>query len=422
MMSKCGEGLGLLLKIKEEGNQVRSYIKEPDYYSVYEGIIENEKTCNPDKSEIVIFDSSGFGKDAEDYLHSGIKTFGGGSFQDKLENDRRFGLDFMHASGIKIPDTYYFDKKEFKSAFELIYSGKYEKLAFKPSGDLPSRLTYCGSDAQNLVDYMLWVHKYYGEEIKSFVLQEFIEGAVVSSEFWCGSQGFIRPANQTIEVKKFMNDDLGQSTGCQGNLVWRCDDSKILERGILRAETLFVHNGLVGPVDLNCIVNETGVYGLEWTPRFGLDAMPTLLALLKQDVGQLIADCVNGQADEMKISEKFAAGVRLTIPPYPLEPPRLKSVKEASPNYGIPLNIPEEYDDNFYFYEIMCKDGELQHSSGTGVIAVVSCTDSDCKKAFEKSYKILEKVRIPDMQYRTDLAELIPKMHDEIEEEECSLV
>lgn len=421
MMSKCGEGCGLLKKIQDEGNKVRLYIKEPDYYSVYKGILENEKTCSPNSDEIVIFDSSSFGEDAEKYRRKGIKCFGGGEFQDKLENDRRFGLEFMSRSGISIPDTFYFSKN-WKLAYELVNNSEYERLVFKPSGDLPSRLTYCGCDREDLLGYMRWVEKYFGSEIKDFVLQEFIEGAIVSSEFWMGPNGFIEPANQTVEVKKFMNDDLGQSTGCQGNLVWRCDASKVLERGIRRAEKNLQANNLIGPIDLNCIVNETGVYGLEWTPRFGLDAMPTFLQLLNQDVGKLIADTVNGQAKQMDISEEFASGVRISIPPYPLEPPRLKSVKEASPNYRIPLQLPEEYEEHFYLYEVMLSENdELVHSAGTGVIAVVSATDKDCRKATGKVYDILEDVQVPDLQYRTDLDFVFAEMHEDIEETELCL-
>lgn len=423
MMSKCGEGCGLLEKIRQEGNRTRLYISEKDYYSVYEGILKNEKTCNPEEDEIVIFDSSSFGEEADRYRRKGIKVFGASGFHDKLENSRNFGLEFMQECGIDIPDTYQFKSTEFGKAFDFLNSppNEGERFVFKPSGDLPSHLTYVGEDSDELTEYMHFVEGHYGKEIKDFVLQKFVEGALVSSEFWMGPGGFIRPANQTIELKKFMNDDLGPSTGCSGNLVWRCDDSKILERGILRAEKKLVNNGFVGPIDLNTIVNENGVFGLEWTPRFGLDAMPSFIQLIKQDIGGLISDIVKGQTKEMKVSYDFAAGVRLSIPPYPLEPPKAKLVQEVQPNLHIPLDLPEEYEKNYYLYEVMVHEGELVHSDGTGVIAVVSCTDQDSKKAFAKSYEILEEICIPEKQYRTDLGDILPKMYEEVKEEELCL-
>lgn len=422
MMSKCGEGCGLLEKIRQEGNSVRLYISEKDYYSVYDGILKKEKTCNPETNEIVIFDSSSFGEEADRYKRKGCKVFGGSSFHDKLENSRNFGLEFMQECGIDIPDTYQFKSTEFAKAFDFLKSSPNERFVFKPSGDLPSHLTYVGENSEELMQYMHFVENHYGKELKDFVLQRFVEGSIVSSEFWCGPKGFLRPANQTIEVKKFMNDDLGPSTGCQGNLVWRCDDSKILERGIIRAEKRLVDNGYIGPIDLNTIVNEDGVFGLEWTPRFGLDAMPTFLQLLKQDVGKLISDIVNGQTKEMELREDFAAGIRLSIPPYPLEPPKARLVQEVQPNLHVPLDLPERFERNYYLYEVMVHGGDLHHSDGTGVIAVVSCVDEDPKRAFEKSYDILDEICIPDKQYRTDLGDVLPKMYDDIEEEVLCLI
>jgi phosphoribosylamine--glycine ligase len=423
MMSKCGEGCGLLERIQSEGNSVRIYIGEREYYSIYEGIFDREETCNPVDGEIVIFDSSYDGKFADKYRKKGLKVFGGGEFHDKLEKSRGFGLRFMQESGIKIPRTFIFKKDEFQKAYDFINRSGIERFAFKPSGDLPSRLTYCACDKEDLLSYMQWVHKNFGQCIKDFCLQEFINGPIVSSEFWCGPHGFIRPGNQTVEVKKFMNDDLGQSTGCQGNLVWRCDDSKVLERGILRAEQKLIENQYIGPIDLNSIIAEDGVYGLEWTPRFGLDAMPTLLQILKVDVGKLISDIVNGQTKEMSLSENFGAGVRLSIPPYPLEPLKLSGVAEVSPNYGIPIHLPEKYESNYYLYEVMVdKEKQLVHSKGTGIIGVVSCSSSDCVKAFEDCYDILDEVKVPDKQYRTDLGEVIPEMYEELKEAELCLV
>jgi phosphoribosylamine--glycine ligase len=219
-----------------------------------------------------------------------------------------------------------------------------------------------------------------------------------------------------------MDCDLGQSTGCQGNLVWRCDDSKVIERGILRAEDKLIQNGFIGPIDLNTIVNEDGIFGLEWTPRFGLDAMPTFLQILKQDVGKLISDVVNGQVNEMSVSGDYSAGIRLSIPPYPLEPPKLSGVKENSPNYGIPIRLPERYEKNYYLYEVMVKDEELVHSDGTGVIAVISKADSNLETAIDDCYEILEEIKIPDKQYRSDLCEVLPEMYKEIQEAELCLV
>jgi phosphoribosylamine--glycine ligase len=296
---------------------------------------------------------------------------------------------------------------------------------FKPSGKtIPSKLTYVADDRDDLICYLDFVEKYFAKDIDDFILQCFVEGAVVSSEFWCGPTGFVRPGNQTVEVKKFMNDNLGPSTGCQGNLVWICDEGKILKQGICKAENALIDNGYIGPIDLNAIVNEEGVYGLEWTPRFGLDAMPTLLQLLTMDVGELVSNLVKGQLHEFPADDSFAGGVRVSIPPYPIEPISTKGtyeVQKNSPNFGVPLRFPERFEDNYYFYEIVSENGDLYHSDGTGIIAVISAAREECEESIKACYDIIEEVKIPDIQYRTDLAEVLPDMYEEVKEQELCL-
>ena len=422
MISKCGEGAGLLSKIKDEGNSCRIWIREKDYQSVYDGILEKAKTPLAQPDEIVIFDSSGMGDIAEKLSRTNL-VFGASNFHDKLENNRSFGLEFMKRNGIQIPKTYTFEKTEFKQAEDMVNHSEIEKFVFKPSGDLPSHLTYIGEDAEDLIYYMNFVKRFYYDRLEDFVLQEFIEGTIVSSEFWVGHRGFITPANQTVEVKKFMNDDLGPATGCQGNLVWPCHESPILDQGILRVESDLIRNNYIGSIDLNCIFNEDGVYGLEWTPRFGLDAMPTFLQLISGDVGKLISDIVHDQIDSMTLKAfDYSAGVRISIPPFPLEPPNSNIVQKVSPNLNIPLRFLEDYEENYYFYEVMFQDDELTHSQGTGVIAVISVAKDDCEEAFHDCYRILDEVKIPNKQYRTDLFEVLPDMRYKIEEEEKCLV
>ena len=189
-----------------------------------------------------------------------------------------------------------------------------------------------------------------------------------------------------------------------------------MESGIALIEDVCKKEGYIGLIDLNAIINEEGLFGLEWTPRFGYDSLPTILQLIEGDVGQLISDLCKDQCNEMKLSEGIAGGIRLTIPPYPLEPPSAREVQKTSPNRGIPIRgLPSKYKDNYYFFEVMPdEDGNFVHSSGTGVILVASSLGDDAKSSLDLPYKILDDVKIPDKQYRTDLREILPKMYDEV--------
>lgn len=409
MLSHCGEGCGLLKRIQDEGNDCTVSIEMPEYQDAYKGIIDHsEGTPN---GAIVIVDTSGMGKEADSLKKRGYKVFGGSSFADKLEQERDFGLAYMTDHGIKTPETKKFTT--FSQAIDWVKSQKQTKdtYVFKPNGkDLPCRLTYCACDNEDLISYLRFVQRHFSAEIDDFVLQTFVEGPIVSTEFWVGPNGFIRPANHTVEVKKFLNDDLGPSTGCQGNLVWVADDDQVTDLMEDLEEDL-IKEGYVGPIDLNAILSESGPKGLEWTPRFGLDAMPTLLHLLDSDVGKLISDIVNGQTDKMEIYDAIAGGIRISIPPYPIEPNSIQKILNESPNIGVPIKDLDE--DSTYFYEVMLQDGELVHSPGTGSIGVVSDAGKDVIECLEQPMEILEGCRIPDKQYRTDLPDVLDKMCEE---------
>lgn len=415
MYSKCGEGAGLLKRIQDEGNECRLFIREHDYKSVYDGILDKSDGLF-DHDEIIIFDSSDSGQKADSLRRSGYKVFGASRFHDVLEQDREFGLDFMRSNKIKYPNSQEFFK--IPDGIEFIKKHHDKRYVFKPCGDLPSRLTYCSSGSDDLVEYLKYVEKFYKNKIDSFILQEFLEGHIISTEIWMGNSGLCRPlTNHTTETKKLMNDDLGPSTGCSGNIVWPCEIENLIVKLMYGLEKDLFNKGYIGPIDLNCIVSNGVPYGLEWTPRFGLDAMPTFLGLVNGDIGKLIYDLMEGNKikDNILISA-IAAGVRITIPPYPIELDDAKVVQKNAPNKGIPIRGLDS--DGTYYYEVMRDDSyDLFHSDGTGVIAVVSDWSEDIDDVFSNIYDILDECQVPDKQYRTDLRSVLTKMYEDVTKE-----
>jgi hypothetical protein len=118
----------------------------------------------------------------------------------------------------------------------------------------------------------------------------------------------------------------------------------------------------------------------------------------------------------MEVHDAIAGGIRITIPPYPIEPTTdVKKVLDQSPNIGVPIKGLEDA----YLYEVMMQDGQLVHSPGTGLIAVVNDCAEDADDALILPYEILESASIPDKQYRTDLGNVLPDMCREACEALC---
>ena len=161
-------------------------------------------------------------------------------------------------------------------------------------------------------------------------------------------------------------------------------------------------------------MDRLGVYGLEWTPRFGLDAICCLMRLVHGSIGELFFDLVNNRSERMEIENKFCGGVRLTIPSYPYEPEE----DEPIPMHpGIPLQgLDVKKKKDMYFYEIMRgnKPNEIVHSGGVGLIMCAMSVSDDFHTCLDGAYKICEDARIPDKMYRTDLREVLEKDYDEL--------
>lgn len=421
MVSNCGEGAHILREIQREGNDVSLYIAQEDWRKNWEGLLPKVEEISPDQETIVIFDFSGFGEIADELKSRGIPVVGGSSIADRLEQDRMFGLNFMEEAGIRVPFTANFVGFNLSEIREFLgENGRPGKRwVFKPSGkDLPCSLTYCSHDDEDLIKWAEYCDKHFGKDIEEFVLQEFKEGVCVSSEYWCDGTKFVRPANHTVEVKKFMNDELGQATGCSGNLVWaeRNDQCRILSQGVKRLEEAMVSAGHVGPVDLNVVANDEGVWGLEFTCRFGYSATPTLMKMIRGGLGKFFANIALGQAEMVEMESGLASAVRLTVPPYPAEG-ELKDLLKVFHNEGIPIRGVEP-EERVHFYEVMEEDGQLVHAPGMGVIADVVGFGQTPDEAFREPYAICDKALIPNKQYRTDLSHCLGAMFEQVKQQE----
>src|SRR3989338_11212954 len=99
----------LAWKIKNEGHEVKCYIK--DATDEYEGILEKVPEWKPlvDWADVIIFDDTGFGKEADQLRKSGKAVVGGSVYTDQLELNREFGQAEMKRLGMLTLSSWDFD-------------------------------------------------------------------------------------------------------------------------------------------------------------------------------------------------------------------------------------------------------------------------------------------------------------------------
>lgn len=406
ILSEGGDGCGLAMRLQDEGHDARIWIRELDGEHRCEGLIQ--KTDDLSFGDIIIADCTGFGQICDAFRESDRLVFGGSILHDRLESDRKFAKQVMEDADILTPESEYMEgPSAWDDAKEYVASSEAKRLVFKPGGRLSGVIpSYVASDSEDLLQMLEFFRQKVGDVEPEFELQEFIEGVAISTEGWFNGHDFIPPFNHTIERKQLMDSDIGPSGGCTGNLVWLDgDEADPLVVSLTGLTSFLREHSYVGPIDLNAVISEKGIYGLEFTPRFGYDAFPTYLTgFFGGDFGSFVSDIVRGRDAQAQLNDgiKFAAGVRLTIPPWPNED------YLASP--GIPVRGWSSADLKMVYPYDICLHGEnLVTSGGWGIIGVVNGTGGRIDEAFDKAYRICKKAQIPDKQYRTDLAEVCAK-------------
>jgi phosphoribosylamine--glycine ligase len=406
LISGGGDGLGLAFRLRMEGHDVAVTIKEHRARSNYDGLLIKPKSWNDvlEPSTIVIFDSSGGGRTADRLRARGHFVFAGSTFADSLELDRPLALDFMSQAGIRIPESRTFRSWEKAKGY---VKERDSRLVFKASGEtgnhLGSYVSYDAGDLIEMLDYFAEVTRGFGKP--EFILQDFVEGTEISTEGWFNGREFMSPWNHTIERKQLMNDGLGPSGGCAGNLVWiEKEVNHVIEQGIAKMAPILREHEYIGPIDLNSVVNSDGVFGLEFTPRFGYDALPALLELVEGGIGTTIAAMARGEfPSHLPLVNKKAAGLRVSIPPYPSE--------HHHPDEGIPVRgLTREDRDHLYFFDVKLNDANhLVSTSAFGAIVTITGIGDGITDAFSGPMEIAKRAKIPQKQYRTDLISVFTK-------------
>ena len=103
-----------------------------------------------------------------------------------------------------------------------------------------------------------------------FQLQRRVSGVEVAVGGFFNGKNFIYPINVNFEHKKLFPGDIGPPTGEMGTAMFWSGPINYSINTLLKMEPVLASEGYVGYIDLNCIVNNNGIYPLEFTSRFRL--------------------------------------------------------------------------------------------------------------------------------------------------------
>jgi phosphoribosylamine--glycine ligase len=255
-------------------------------------------------------------------------------------------------------------------------------------------------------------------------LQERKYGIEMAVGGWFGPGGWSKWFYENWEYKKLMDGELGVTTGEQGTIVRYTQDSKLAREMLVPLEDMLHGLGYTGYIDVNCIIDQKGqAWPLEFTMRPGWPLFNIQQSLHRGDPAEWMLNLLDGK-DTLKVSDKIAAGVVISIPDYPY----CTTPKKENTGYPLWGLTMEDAVNDVHLCEVMwgkgpaMEDGEVRDNvpmfvtAGDYICTVVGLGDS-IEDAKESVYsKIKKKIYIPNsIAYRTDIGEKVQKSLEELQ-------
>jgi phosphoribosylamine--glycine ligase len=393
-------------QISKEGHQVKMYTECPDEKEVGQGFIELVDSWRKfvDWADIIVFDDVlGMGTWAQEMRKKGKLVIGGTQYTDRLEDDRSFGQEELKKAGVNI-----LPYKEFTSFIEAIKyvqenPGKY---VIKPSGEAQNSkgLLFIGEedDGRDVIQVLNDYHTAWASKIPTFQLQKRITGVEIAVGAFFDGKEFIYPINVNFEHKKLFPGNLGPSTGEMGTFMFWSGPNRLFNHTLKKMEPKLAEEGYVGYIDINCIVNNYGIYPLEWTSRFGYPTISIQQEGMITPIGEFFYELASGQKPKLKVKQGFQIGVRIVVPPFPFSDPETFDVKSKD---SVIYFSKKKTIEGLHIEDVKMVNGEWVVTGSAGVVLIVCGCGHTMRQTQNQVYSRIKSINIPHMYYRDDIGD-----------------
>ena len=399
----------LYLRLIEEGHEVKVSIGNPLARGTLAGMLEQTADWRREldwigaagQDGIVLFEdvAKNRGELQHELRREGFNVIGGSAYGDRLENDRAYAQRVLGDAGLSIARTWEFAERTAALDFLAAHPGRYVLKFNGPDAGVDN---YVGRLADGRDVRAILGKLTHAEALQaSLVLMEYVEGVEMGVGAYFDGSKFLMPACLDWEHKRFFPGDLGELTGEMGTVVTYGRSRRFFERTLGRIETLLRDNGHCGYVNLNTIVNDHGIWPLEFTCRFGYPGFAILTPLQQTPWGELLAGMIRKSMSQFETRPGFSVGVVLTTPPFPYPPAQVQR----------PIGLPVLFDgeltaedrQHLHYCELALEGGELVTSGGYGWAMVATGVGDSIATAQRRANRLADRVLIPNVRYRRDI-------------------
>jgi len=392
-------------QVIKEGHDAKLWIQTPEVKEMGDGLVPkvDDWRKEVDWADVVVFDDVlGMGEMAQELRRSGKAVVGGSPYSDRLEDDRAFGQQELKAAGVSIIPQENFSSFDDAIAYVKANPTRY---VIKPSGEAQNykRLLFVGEeeDGRDVVQVLDDYQRAWSDKIREFQLQKRIMGVEVATGAFFNGKEFVTPICVNFEHKKLFPGDIGPSTGEMGTAMFWSEPNKIFNATLRKMEPRLAAEGYVGYIDVNCIVNNNGIYPLEFTSRFGYPTISIQQEGLLMPISELLAKLAEGTLTRARTRSGFQVGVRIVVPPFPY---RDKETFESTSKDAVILfkNASRE---GIHIEDVRTHNDEWLVTGTSGVVLIACGIGSTMKQAQRMAYNRVRNVMIPNMYYRDDIGD-----------------
>jgi phosphoribosylamine--glycine ligase len=400
----------LYMRLVAEGHEVRVFIEDEAAQGTMAGLVPRTPDWRSElewvgKDGIILFEavSEGYGALQDELRRDGYRVIGGSAFGDRLENDRAFAQTLLAGLGLRTAAVREFRDFATGDAFLAATPGRY---VLKFSGpDFASSDNYVGQrrDGADVRAVLAGRFRARGGEPADYILMDHVDGVEMGVGAFFDGEKFLAPACLDWEHKRFFAGDMGELTGEMGTVATYQGSSKFFGLTLAPIAPLLSEHGHVGYVNLNTIVNEDGIWPLEFTCRFGYPGFAVLEPLQDIAWAALLRAMAERSAPSFAVRAGFSVGIVLTTPPFPY------SRKQVAEPLGLPVLFDDSLDEedrrHLHYGEVGLDGGRLVTSGLYGWTLVVTGTGRTIAAARRSAYARAGRVFIPAVRYRLDIGE-----------------
>ena len=420
-LSWWGAAVPLAMHCEDYGHDILFFIDDESSKKVGDGFVpkSDDYKKSVDWADLVICDSTHFGKVNDALRKKGKPVIGGSEMTDALEEDRGAGQKLFKACGLDVLES-----KEFKTFAEAIsyVQENPKQYVVKVSGAAQDdkSTTYVGQteDGSDIIPVLEHMENKVVKKLEGIEIQECKQGVEVAISGFFNGKEFVGDCFVNFEHKKVMSwntqQGIGPNTGEMGCAAyWMPQEIGLFQKILKPLIKPLKEMGYYGAFDVNCIVAEGKVYPLEMTSRFGWPTLPLMIETLQgNDLASFFMALASGESVRLDPSDPVSLYVMVGAPPLPY------INKEIYEKYtkDMPIILRDGWKDGIYPGEVKIEDDEWIAAGSEGCLVICAAGGESIEECQESAYALADSVIIPNKMVRDDIGRTTEESMEKLEE------